>query len=221
VERRVCGKRPGRKGVSRLTAAARALFAHKGFAATTTQEIAQAADVAIGTLFLYAKTKEDLLIQVFHEEMIDVVEQAFERARARRTLLDQLLVFFDALVAYHEQDIPLARALLRQLSYVQNNDQRAAVRDLMRGLLRRIVILMEAANARGEIASSMAHLKSAEAVFALYYFRLGMLMNGFIGRTQFDGDLRQQLDLLLSGFGSARGPVRKLVNSAANAFGKK
>jgi len=46
----------------RIIAAARALFAHKGFEATTTLEIAEAAGVAAGTLFLYAKTKDDLLI---------------------------------------------------------------------------------------------------------------------------------------------------------------
>ena len=43
---------------ARIIAAARALFKHKGFDATTTQEIAAAASVASGTIFTYARTKE-------------------------------------------------------------------------------------------------------------------------------------------------------------------
>ena len=64
LSRREQNKREKR---GRIIAASRALFAHKGFDATTTQEIAEAAQIGIGTLFLYAKTKEDLLIQVFHD----------------------------------------------------------------------------------------------------------------------------------------------------------
>src|SRR5471030_878445 len=62
----------------RIIAAARALFTHKGFEATTTQEIADAAGVAAGTVFTYARTKDDLLILVFHDEMLAVVERAYE-----------------------------------------------------------------------------------------------------------------------------------------------
>ena len=73
----------------RIIAAARALFTHKGFEATTTQEIAEAAGVAAGTVFTYARTKEDLLILVFHDEMMDVVERAYAAARGAAGLLDQ------------------------------------------------------------------------------------------------------------------------------------
>ena len=45
----------------RLIRAARELFKTKGFQATTTSEIAELADVAKGTLFFHAKSKEGLL----------------------------------------------------------------------------------------------------------------------------------------------------------------
>ena len=47
---------------ARIIAAAKALFGSKGFADTTTQEIAEKADIGTGTLFLYAKSKEELLV---------------------------------------------------------------------------------------------------------------------------------------------------------------
>ena len=184
---------------ARIIAAARALFAHKGFEATTTQEIAYAADVAVGTLFVYAKTKEDLLIQVFHEEMIGVVERAFQAARPKKTLIDQLTAFFQTLVEYHEQDRPLAQALMRQLGYVQNEEQRAAVIDIMGGLLRRLAMFIEGGKARGEVGEATALMASADAIFAIYYHRLGMLLNGYINRERFDRDLPRQLSVLMAG----------------------
>ena len=68
----------------RIIAAARALFMHKGFEATTSQEIADAASVAAGTVFTYAKTKDDLLILVFHDEILEVVERAYDAALRER-----------------------------------------------------------------------------------------------------------------------------------------
>src|SRR5471032_2125236 len=104
----------------RIIAAARALFTHKGFEATTTQEIAEAAGVAAGTVFTYAKTKDDLLILVFHDEMLAVVERAFEAVLGGDRLVDQAIAFFETLVAYHERDLPLAQALMRQLGNVSS-----------------------------------------------------------------------------------------------------
>lgn len=185
----------------RIIAAARALFAHKGFDDTTTQEIARAADIAIGTLFIYAKTKEDLLILVFHDEMLEVVEKAYEAGKKRKHLIDRFVVFFDTLLQYHERDLALARALLRQLGYVQSDAQRDAVRDLMRVLLRRLAMLIEAAKERDGVDAATPLLGGARAAFAVYYLHLGSLINGYINREQFDRDLRRQLALLLTGFG--------------------
>jgi len=184
---------------ARIIAAARALFAHKGFDATTTQEVAQAANVAVGTVFIYARTKEDLLIQVFHEEMVGVVERAFQLARRQEMLIDQLTAFFQTLVEHHERDRHLARALMRQLGYVQNDEQRDAVRDIMGGLLKRLAMLIEAAKGRSEVANATPLTAGAQAVFAIYYHALGMLLNGYIDRERFDRDLPRQLSLLMAG----------------------
>ena len=50
--------------LERITAAATELFAQHGIDDVTTQQIAEKADVGTGTLFLYAKTKGELLLLV-------------------------------------------------------------------------------------------------------------------------------------------------------------
>jgi AcrR family transcriptional regulator len=185
----------------RIIAAARALFTHKGFEATTTQEIAEAASVAAGTVFTYARTKEDLLILVFHDEMLDVVERAYAAARKATGLLDQSIAFFEAFVAYHERDLPLAHALMRQLGYVGSADQRSLVSELMTSLLGRLALLVQAAKDDGGVDAASPITPSARALFAIYYFHLGGLLSGYLDRAQFNRAMRTDLGLLLRGLG--------------------
>lgn len=185
----------------RIIAAARALFTHKGFEATTSQEIADAAGVGSGTVFNYARSKEDLLILVFHDEMTDLVEQAYAASREKTDLLDQAITFFETFVVYHERDLVLGRLLMRQLGYVDSADQRSLVSELMTRLLGRLALLVEAAKAGGAVAGSSALIPSARAMFAIYYFHLGGLLSGYLDRAQFNRALRTDLGLLLRGLG--------------------
>ena len=58
----------------RILAAASELFAARGVGGVTTQQIADRADVAVGTLFLYASTKAELLIMVQNEKFAAAIE---------------------------------------------------------------------------------------------------------------------------------------------------
>ena len=67
----VLGRRERKKQDThrRIFEAAEELFTRKGYAAVTTQEIADLADVGTGTLFRYASTKAELLIMVMSERL--------------------------------------------------------------------------------------------------------------------------------------------------------
>ncbi len=186
----------------RIIAAARAFFAQKGFDAATTQEIADAAGVSVGTVFLYAKAKDDLLILVFREEMTAVIENAYRAANQHKGLLDQLIAFFDTQAAYHERDLPLARALMRKLGYVDSVEQRTAVTELMSSNYAKLAILVDRAKLAGEVRADTPLLLAARSIFACYYLQLGGLLSGYIDRERFDRFLRDHFTLLLKGLGS-------------------
>src|SRR5690349_14115596 len=80
--------------LERIREAARELFASKGFAETTTREIAERAGVGTGTLFLYARTKEELLMLVLAEKVEAVQEERFRTLPTQAPLLEQLLHVF-------------------------------------------------------------------------------------------------------------------------------
>jgi AcrR family transcriptional regulator len=66
----------------RIVAAARELFARHGVGAVTTQQIADRAGVAIGTLYLYASTKAELLIMVQNVKFAAAIDEGLAASRA-------------------------------------------------------------------------------------------------------------------------------------------
>src|SRR5260370_38187002 len=52
------------------------VFAERGFHTATVAEIARGAGVADGTIYLYFKSKDDLLLRVFDEKMTELLEAA-------------------------------------------------------------------------------------------------------------------------------------------------
>jgi|GEM_PF-575066 len=66
--------RAKREKRDRILRAAGDLFSRQGYAATTTAQIAEAADVAHGTLFRYATTKAELLLMVGNERIAGILE---------------------------------------------------------------------------------------------------------------------------------------------------
>ena len=74
----------------RLYRAALALFAERGYLATTVEDITEAADVGKGTFFNYFPTKEHVLA-TYGAERIAAVERSLEEARAgKRPVLEVL-----------------------------------------------------------------------------------------------------------------------------------
>ena len=70
--------------LERITAAAGELFAAHGVDEVTTQQIADKADIGTGTLFLYAKTKGELLLLVQNSIYVDALAKAGSRRRHSR-----------------------------------------------------------------------------------------------------------------------------------------
>ena len=111
----------------RIVAAARALFYEQGYKKTTTQQIARAAHVASGTLFLYAKAKEDLLLLVFYEEH-RIIENAQAKGVLREKVDTSVVARTLFRVYYHTM-------LLWLGSYGDKEQRDADLRDLVHGVL--------------------------------------------------------------------------------------
>src|ERR1700687_4948856 len=76
----------------RIKEAARNLFLSKGFDDATMREIAVRAGVGLGTIFLYAKNKRDLLFLTVNDPLKKVTAQAEAAIDPKAPLINNLLV---------------------------------------------------------------------------------------------------------------------------------
>jgi AcrR family transcriptional regulator len=199
----------------RIVRAARRLFGRKGFENTTTREIAQAADIGAGTLFLYAGTKEDLLVMIFRDDVGRAIAQAFATIRPA-PLLDQVMHVFGAMISHHERNFALARLFVKELPFV--NARRHGVDEVMRGLYARMVELIELAKSRGELHRDVPARLLVHNLFGLYFQAIQLWLGGSKARAdRCRAQLREKLELQLSGL--RRAPRNGLARAAASLAG--
>ena len=129
---RILGKHPARKGSAmvhgsgqakspgrrerrhaetreRLMSSALRLFADRGYADTSIEDITEAADVGKGTFFNYFETKEHVL-DTFGKQRIAKVEAALAEARAGKKTIQQIL---RQLAHSHAGESPFTPKLMR------------------------------------------------------------------------------------------------------------
>ena len=190
-------ERKKRDKLERIKRAARTLFARKGFEATTTREIARLADVGVGTVFLHAISKQDLLVMIFREEAGLAVDTAFA-TMGTRPLLDSLLRIFNALIAHHERNLGLARVFVRELPFV--DDARHGRAAFMSDLFKRMAAMIDTAKECGELRSDVPSHRLAKNLFALYFGILQeWLGTAALASDERDRSLRAALELHLAG----------------------
>ncbi|KQW05629.1 TetR family transcriptional regulator [Leifsonia sp. Root4] len=103
--------------LERITAAASELFATQGVDEVTTQQIADKADIGAGTLFLYAKTKGELLLLVQNTHYASAL--ATGRAAAEKTpgTLDAVLAIVRPIVECNRVQVDNGRTYLREMVF--------------------------------------------------------------------------------------------------------
>jgi len=79
----------------RILRAAIRIFSQRGFFNSKVSDIARAAGVADGTIYLYFKNKDDLLISLFEEKMGEIVAEVREKVSREDAPMDRLRFFID------------------------------------------------------------------------------------------------------------------------------
>jgi TetR/AcrR family transcriptional regulator, fatty acid metabolism regulator protein len=98
----------------RILAAAEQIFARHGFFAARVSEIAKQAGVADGTIYLYFKSKDDLLISLFEQRMTQVNHE-LRAAIADRPPRAQLRAFIRAYLQMVSDEPAAAEVLTLEL----------------------------------------------------------------------------------------------------------
>jgi len=103
--------------LERITAAASQLFAEHGVDEVTTQQIADKADIGTGTLFLYAKTKGELLLLVQNAQYSGALERGRAAAETIPEVLDAVMSIVQPIVHCNRTQIDNGRTYLREMVF--------------------------------------------------------------------------------------------------------
>jgi AcrR family transcriptional regulator len=103
--------------LDRITAAASELFAQYGVEEVTTQQIADKADIGTGTLFLYAKTKGELLLLVQNANYAAALERGRAAAEETPGVLDAVMSIVKPIVECNRTQVDNGRFYLREMVF--------------------------------------------------------------------------------------------------------
>ncbi|HEY9263134.1 MAG TPA: TetR/AcrR family transcriptional regulator [Mycobacterium sp.] len=181
--------------LDRITAAASQLLAEHGIEDVTTQQIADKADIGTGTLFLYAKTKGELLLLVQNAHYAEALQQGRADAATTPDPLDAVLAIVRPIVECNRVQVDNGRTYLREMVFGDPTEPRHAE-------ALSIVAQTEEAIAtvlgRHELFSAGDAATTAHVVTAIMFLSMAVSVNAALNIDEIVQDIRNQVGVLLS-----------------------
>jgi AcrR family transcriptional regulator len=189
----------------RIKDAATELFVQKGFDDTTTRAIALRAGVGLGTVFVYAPTKRDLLFLIINEELQAVVDRSIDLVQKPRSMLDNLIVVFRAHYRYFGRRPTLSRLALREMMFYATGPEAQKFLNTRERLIALIENIVALAIDQREIGPQADAKLIAWVIFSLYQIEIRhWLSSDELDLTKGVDFLKRQLILLMDGLSPRR-----------------
>lgn len=185
---------------SRIVAAASDLFEDRGFAAVTTQQISDRADVAAGTLFRYASTKGELLLMVYNDRYRAVIDEGAARAEREADAFTAASAFVAPVIDWAQQHPENSTAYQRELMFGGATESfRAEGLALVAEYEAKLAALLRADRESAAPAEDDGAHAAARAIFAVVHLAIARL--AFQAHTAADAaQLRRQIEQIITGF---------------------
>ena len=179
--------------------AARKLFAHKGFNEASVEEIARAAGVAKGTVYLYYPSKRDLYWQALKGGLVAMCEDLEKQVRAAGSTESKIRVFMAAKLRYFDENrdffkiyySEFGNALLQQ-AWVQEDFEQYHFRQMR---------LLAEALREGMRNRTLRNLPVDETAFAILNLTRGVITQRLLEwtRNRLEDDIEFMFDLTWKG----------------------
>ncbi|KMK94147.1 TetR/AcrR family transcriptional regulator [Rossellomorea marisflavi] len=140
------------------------VIAENGYHQAQVSKIAKQAGVADGTIYLYFKNKEDILISLFKEKMGLFVDKIEEVIAGKQTVSEKLLVMIENHCKILSDDHHLA--IVTQLELRQSNKEiRLKINDVLKGYLKLIDTILVSGVESGEFSADLDVRLARQMIF--------------------------------------------------------
>ncbi|MDR6637393.1 helix-turn-helix domain-containing protein [Paenarthrobacter nitroguajacolicus] len=182
--------------LDRITAAARELFTQYGVDEVTTQQVAEKADVGSGTLFLYAKTKAELLLLVHNVKYAEALDVGIEAAAAEAEVLDAVMAIINPIITCNRVQIENGRTYLKEIVFGDPAEPHHA--EALALTQRTEAAVVDVLNRDKKLAARGSG-KLAGIISAIMFISMTSAANLGLNDAQVGDDIRAQVSVLLGG----------------------
>ena len=98
-------ERNKREKLERIEQVARRQFKERGYGQTTTRDIADAAEIGTGTLFVYFPEKLDLLLHIVQQDLVSITTRELDALPGDLPLVEACMRVFAPVLDYWEEDL--------------------------------------------------------------------------------------------------------------------
>ncbi|GHB28757.1 MULTISPECIES: TetR/AcrR family transcriptional regulator [Streptomyces] len=180
--------------LDRITAAAHELFAERGIDEVTTQQIADKADIGTGTLFLYAKTKGELLLLVQNSLYAEALERGRADAENIPETLDAVMAIVRPVVECNRTQVDNGRVYLREMVFGDPAEPHHHEALTITGQTEQAVTAVLRRDARVSEADAAT---TARVVSAVMFLAMAASVNVAASVDEILRDIREQIAVLL------------------------
>ncbi|WP_454698423.1 TetR/AcrR family transcriptional regulator [Arthrobacter humicola] len=196
----VTSQPPGRRErnkqekLDRITAAATELFAEYGVEDVTTQQIADKADIGTGTLFLYAKTKGELLLLVQNANYAEALQRGRADAETIRDALGAVMAVVRPIVECNRTQIDNGRFYLREMVFGDPTEpHHSAALSIVGQTEEAIAAILD----RDELGGVVDAATTARIISAIMFVSMAASVNAGLEIEALVQDIRAQISLLI------------------------
>ncbi len=176
-----------------ILAAARGVFAAKGFVGASVEEIAQAAGVAKGTIYLYYPSKREIYFAALREGLTALASETQEKVEGAKTLLDQIRAYVETKLHYFERHQDFFKIYFAELgNMVTQHESRDS--DFEQLYLDQVALLEEVVR-RGGRRGEARNLEARSVAFAIANLTRGAVTQRLVGWTT--GSIEREAKLLV------------------------
>jgi AcrR family transcriptional regulator len=180
--------------LDRITAAASELFAEYGVEDVTTQQIADKADIGTGTLFLYAKTKGELLLLVQNAHYAEALERGRADAETIQDALGAVMAVVRPIVECNRTQIDNGRFYLREMVFGDPTEpHHSAALSIVGQTEEAIAAIL----GREELAGAGDAATTARIVSAIMFVSMAASVNAGLETEALVQDIRTQISVLI------------------------
>ncbi|WP_425864824.1 TetR/AcrR family transcriptional regulator [Arthrobacter sp. TWP1-1] len=180
--------------MDRIVAAAGELFSEYGVDDVTTQQIADKADIGAGTLFLYAKSKGELLLMVQNSSYADSLVRGRTAAEKTPDILEAVMAILTEVVHCNRIQVDNGRTYLREMVFGDPEEphRREALGLSFQTEEAVAVVLQRDQRINSEEAATRAHVISA-----IMFLTMSATGNAAKTIEELLADIRTQIQVLL------------------------